>query len=422
VLQTAVAATLTASASVSNPGVTVSAPTPAGPATEAPAPPTAAPTLAPPTAVCFVAIADGSTVLCQNGPDQIEIANTSPVGTVSRVAVSPDGGLVAYTVAQIDGTAQLWAVNADGSNARKLVGKEQLPTSDPTFVSWPRVIQWQAGTHTLFFDTGWTPTGGIGGPGEYINADLWKVDADTGDLTQLLTPGSGGFFSVSPDGKWVAVSRPEDIRLISADGGTVRSGVLTFPAILTYSEYAYKPQVTWSNDGAFFSVFIPSPDPLDPLANATFFRVTTDGTAQALAAIGGNFVFGSLVGGFSPDGQRFIFDQIQGESHYLNLVSFDNSQNWVIQQPAGITAMLGWSPDSQRFAYAVLDQGIFVTGLDGAAQPLAQQQVTKDFVWTDATTAVFSGQLNGHWGVRTAQVGGAFADIAGRSARGWCLT
>lgn len=415
VLQTAVAATLTASASVSNPGVTASAPTPAGPATEAPAAPTAAPTLAPPTAVCFVAIADGSTVLCQNGPDQIQVADTSSVGTVGRVAVSPDGGLVAYTVAQIDGTAQLWAVNADGSNARKLVGKEQLPTSDPTFVSWPRLIQWQAGTHTLFFDTGWTPIGGIGGPGEYINADLWKVDADTGDLTQLLTPGSGGLFSVSPNGQWVAVSRPEDISLISADGSTVKSGVLTFPAVITYSEYAYKPQVTWSADGAFFVAPIPSHDPMAADASTTLYRVTVDGAVQQMNTIAGGFLFDNSVKP-SPDGQwvAYIRTTFDGTNNHalLQVAKTDGSLDNGGEVPTGAN-VYGWSPDSVWFAYSIPDDGVYVAGFNGAGQPFAQEQVTRDFVWTDAMSAVFSGQLNGHWGVRTAQIGGAFADIAG---------
>src|SRR5512134_1560362 len=70
VVQTSVAATLTAAAPA-----TASVPT-------ATAAPTAAvtPSPAPPSATCAVVVADFNTVLCVNGPDQVEIADTSAIG------------------------------------------------------------------------------------------------------------------------------------------------------------------------------------------------------------------------------------------------------------------------------------------------------------------------------------------------------
>ncbi|MBM4422563.1 MAG: hypothetical protein FJ030_04115 [Chloroflexi bacterium] len=412
--QTAVAATLTASVPISEPGVTVAAPT----ETPAPAITDTPPTSPPPSAQCAVAVADGHTVLCQNGADQIQLADAGTL-SVNAVAVSSDGTLVAYLASQSDGGSQLWTelwvVNADGSNARKVAGPEQLPASDPAGVNWPRAIQWQAGTHNIFFDTGWTPVGGIQGPGEYINNDLWVVDADTGGLSQMLTPGTGGLFSVSPDGAWVAVSDPDSIGLISADGATTRPDVLAFQPIITYSEYQYKPQVTWGADGSYFIALIPSPDPMAADAGTTLFRVSVDGSTQRLDTLSGGFLFDPSVKP-SPDGQwvAYLKNTFDGTNNhlFLQVARTDGSQDSGGETPLG-TSLHSWSPDSLWVAYDVHDEGLYVAGFNGVGQLLAQQQVTISFEWTGANSAVFSGQLNGHWGVRAAQVGGASADVAG---------
>jgi len=274
-VQTMVAGTLTASAPHDLPTATQPPPTePAAAtavATDTPVPVSPTATLAPPSALCPLAIADGPTVLCLDGPNEFQIADAGSGNSVYRVAVSPDGGRVAFIAARPDTISELWVANADGTNPRKLAGPEQLVGSDPTVANWPRAIQWQAGTHNLFFDTGFTPAGGPFGPGEYINSDLWVVNADTGSLSQMLTPGTGGFFSISPDGGWVAVSQPDSIDVIRADGATVRPDLIRFEPIITYSEYAYKPLVTWGADSTYFIVSIPSHDPLAADAGATLF-------------------------------------------------------------------------------------------------------------------------------------------------------
>lgn len=407
VVQTSVAATLTAAVPPTVPVPTVT-----------PAPTLAlTPTLAPPSAVCFVAVADFNTILCVNGPDQFEIANTSAIGTVSDVAISPDGGMVAYTVALIDGTAELWVVNSDGTNARKLVGMESLPATEPDSVSWPRTFQWQAGTHILFFDTGWTPAGGPFGPGEYINSDLWWVNADTGELTPMLSAGTAGYFSLSPDGNWIAVSQPESVSLISTDGATVLSDVITFPPIITYSEYAYKPEVTWSLDSSFFMVNIPSADPLAPDAGATIYRVGLDGTATQLVTLTGQFLFDHSLK-ISPDGGWVAYTKtvVNGANNeiYLNVARTDGTaeSGGLVGVNLGVN-LLGWSPDSARIAYNIAEDALYLANTIAVVGEIHVVQAVKEFAWTSPTAAVFSGSLNGHWGLRQFTLGSGFADLAG---------
>ncbi len=413
VVQTSVAATLTAAAPANNPGVTVVAPTDTPSAVdETPLPPT----LAAPTSVCPVAAGFTATVLCVDGPNQTELAHADGQ-QITQVAVSPDGGLVAYMAGQYETGYELWVVNADGSNAHKLAGKDQLPAVQPDSYSWPKTMQWRPGTHDLYFDTGWTPNGGVQGPGEYTNLDLWRVNADSGELTSVLPANAGGVFSISPDGSWISISQGESIDLYHADGSVAANDVLTFESIITYSEYTYKPEVTWGSDNTFFLAVVPSHDPMAPETAVTIWRANVNGTVAPLINEPGNFVFGGTMAP-SPDAQYVAF------TTYAN----DNSGNVTLHvkkmdgSNAGGSELLGvggaqifdWSPDSLYFAYSYADQGLFVGTLNVNPQPLATGvQVVKAVTWSDPTTVVFSGSVNDHWGLRQATVGGTFADLAG---------
>lgn len=422
-VQTQVAATLTAIAPAVQPSNTPAAPDATAVPSEAapteaaatdvpPVAPTA--TVAAPTAQCFVAIAYLQTLLCQNGPDQIQVADAGAGKVIGDVAVSPDGGLVAYSVSANDGINELWVVNADGTNAHKLLDKTNFTPLQPDTVSFPRRFQWQAGTHTLYLDSGFLPTGPGGGPGEYANFDLWKLDVDTAGLTPVLSAGSGGYFSLSPNGQWIAVTRPQDVSLISADGATVRPNLITFPAIITYSEYAYKPAVTWSPDSSFFTLAIPSTDPMAADSNAAIHRVNVDGSVQHLAVIPGNFVFGGGLS-LSPDGQHVAYTTTDTNNVSTLHVADTTNGAGGSEIESGMVRLSDWSPDSLYFAFHVVNDGIYSGSLNLNPQPLAPGvQEIKSMVWSDPTTLVFSGSVNDHWGVRQATVGGSGAgDIAG---------
>jgi WD40-like Beta Propeller Repeat len=422
-IQTQVAATLTAAAPAGVPSSTpavapTSAPTDVAP-TEAVATevPTAEvpPTVPAPTAQCFVAMGFLRTLLCQNGPDQIQVADVGEGHVIGSVEVSPDGGMVAYSVSANDGINELWVVSSDGTNAHKLLDKTNFTPVQPDTISFPQSFQWQAGTHTIYLDTGYQATGGFGGgPGEYANFDLWKVDVDTTALTQVLTPGSAGRFSLSPNGQWIAVTRPQDVSLISADGATVKPNLITFAPIITYSEYAYKPDVTWSTDSAFFTLAIPSADPLAADSNAALHRVNIDGSVQDLIVIPGNFVFGGGLS-LSPDGQHVAYSTVDAANVYTLHVAGTTDGAGGSEIESGLVRIFGWSPDSLHFAFHVVNDGIYAGTLNLNPQQLAPQvPIIKDVAWSDVNNIVFTGTVNDHWGVRQATIGGnGAADIAG---------
>ncbi len=403
---TAVSATLTAMPLAA----TVAPDAPSPPPTQTPLPPPVGP-------ACALAYADGGRLFCLDVDGAaVQLAEVHG-GEIIDLKLSSDGTRVAYRIGAPGAASQLMVVNADGTGERQLAGAEQLPSRDPGLVDSPFRFEWVPGTHVLIFDTSFLSLEIELGPGEYINADLWWADADTGELRQLKTDGQAGLFDVSPNGNWIAISRAEGLDLISADGSLERPGLVSFPFIITYSEYAYKPAIAWSPDSAFFSAVVPSEDPLSPEASAALYRVPADGDAQRLNALPGNFVFDGEAH-FAPDGARLFYTLfVSADGGFTARVfNVDGSGALTLGQGAASATFLGWAPDSTRYAYA-LDGQAFAGSLDGAAPvPLGAAQISR-LSWVDGLAFYWHGALDGQWGVWYQSVAGVQVLAAETSER-----
>jgi hypothetical protein len=152
-------------------------------------------------------------------------------------------------------------------------------------------------------------------------------------------------------GHTIAVSRGTGLDLVNFDGSNHRQNVITFPAIITYSEYTFKPRPQWSPDGSFFTVAIPSKDPMAADASVAFYRVGADGTVTPHGTHPGNYVFGgSIPPQIAPDGGHVVYAQANpsgGEEalHMLTLKSDALDDNTFDHKSAG---GWGWAPDSQH--------------------------------------------------------------------------
>ena len=370
VVETSVAATLTALAPASSTPVpdtattAAASQTPTSPPTTETAPAPSATALATPAeaaATCDIDYVDNNNLLCValGGTPQL-VASGADSATPQ---ISSDGQKLAYQQTVAEGITELWVVNADPAEGAPhlLVSNAQVPNADAANINYVNNFQWLAGTHTLVFDTRFIPSGGAVGPGEYINADLWTVDADTGTVAAVLPANSAGAFQASPDGHTIAISRGEGLDLVNADGTNYRQNVVVFPTIITYSEYTYKPRPQWSGDGSFFTVAIPSADPLAADPSFTVYRVSVDGTVTPLANQPGNIVFGGAIAPqIAPDGQHLVYSAGRGDSsgdvlHMLALLGDAVGDNSFDSQMGPIG--LGWSPDLQNYAYAVTPPG-----------------------------------------------------------------
>ena len=383
------------------------APATAAPSEAATAGATAAASETPAAAGCKLAYADGDTLYCLPNSGTPQTLATGP--GLSGPALSPDGTLIAYSIVITEGVTQLWvaSVSEGGEAPHLLVGQDQLPSADGSQINSPNHYQWLAGTHTLVFDTRFIPTGGPTGPGEYIHGDLWTVFADTGALSTLL-PGSdeSAIFAASPNGHTIAVSRGTGIDLIDVDGSNHHQNVVTFPTIVTYSEYTFKPRPQWSADGSFFTVAVPSHDPMAADSSVALYRVTAAGAATPYGTVPGNFVFGGGIQmQIAPDGAHAAFsrgDPAGGpESLHMLAIQSDALGDEVFDTQSGAVGW-GWSPDSDVYVYSVVpttDGGgkAYATG-PGVESPHAFAEdltALRDLHWVDGNTVVFLAQIGG---------------------------
>jgi hypothetical protein len=371
---------------------------------------------------CSVAYGDGARLYCLGeGGTPIPIAEAGGQGTLSRPLISADGALVAYLLDKTDGNSELWAVDVstltgnDGLTLprRLLAGASQISSGQPEVVDSPLSYQWQGNTHTLYFNTRYWPVGGPTGPGEYTHNDLWKVNADTGEVLNVLSRNSVGQFYLSPDGQYVGLSNPQSIAVLRADGTDFKL-VLEFPAIITYSEYTYKPALVWSPDSASFSALIPSADPLAADASGAVYRALVTGEVQTLAALSGNFLFGVPLGaGLSPDGQRLAYIQTQRDNIvHLRVMNSDGAGDGPLADDPNLNP-LGWSPDSNYFAYTAGSNGNYAATLTGGSQLFGQGLQATSLEWVDGASFYFLGVNGaGEWGLYFQRLGEPTQSVA----------
>jgi len=275
-------------------------------------------------------------------------------GSLQAAAISSDGAWVAYIIGVPDGPGDLFAIRvADAAGGTltptALANATNLPGSQPGDMVSARTIAFVPGTQTLLFDTRYVPAGGIQGPGEYINNDLWRVNVDGSGLSQLAPNGTAGRYAISPTGGHVALSSGNTISVLDLAAGSI-AAALEFDPILTYSEYAYKPEAVWSADGSVFTVAVPSVDPMAADTHATLHRINTAGIEEPLGLIPGNFVFGGVIR-VAPTGERVAYGYSDGTGAIsaLTLQRLPSDPT-----PGGVTipeiTWLNWSPDGSRLA------------------------------------------------------------------------
>ena len=277
---TAVAATVAA--------ISVPATTPGAlPTAEEHALPTDLPTAGAPELV--LAYTDGGNVafLAGAGPASLLTAG----GAIEQVRLSDDGRKIAYTRrAAVDQPVELRAVNSDGSGDSLLMGPADFDALYPLDGALHHDLsefEFIPGTHLLLVNT----RSIFEGPGLAKHDDLLRIDTDSLARTMLLAPGTGGDFTASPDGRYLALTRPDTVEIRLADGSPSGSGVIPYSPVITYSEYAYYAQPVWSADSAGVAVAIPSPDPFAPAPTGSIWRLPTGGSAALAGTIAGQFFF-----------------------------------------------------------------------------------------------------------------------------------
>lgn len=353
-----------------------SAPPPTVAPTAAPTPaPTTAPTAAPtpPPALRPIVYERGGNIWLYDGTTHQALTNDR---RSFDPLLSPDGGYLLFyreeEPTEVSANPRsLWVYHMETAQESR-IDLTVLPTYSTTFEEeqmelprWPAKEVWLPDGRHFLFNT--YVDFSMVGPGSVPEDDLWSVDAQTGQVRNILPGGEGAaFFSLHPEGQWVLLNRPTRIDAFHLENEEQRT-LLEFPFVPTYSEYAWLPEPHWLPDGRHAHVAIGPAEPLESVVY-TLWRIDLEGApAEQIGQVTGSvFAWSPTGASWSPDGSRLLYVQ---ETERVMLANADGSEATEVAS-GDHPQIVGWSPDGQIALYQ--DQALLL-GVDIEPQPTVRQ-------------------------------------------------
>jgi len=357
--------------------------------------PTEEATPEPPSFLRIAFVKDGDVWYLEEGSAAVQITT---LGDVVSVYLSSDG-LVAAFIRQYDwNNEEIYAVNTDGTNVRPLVTLADFATmklSKDILSAVPYRIDWAPGTHTLTFNTRMT----LEGPGLFLGDGIRQVDADTGVITVLMAPGTAGDFYYSPDGSQIAITNADFISVVDADG-TNRRDLLTFPIVITYSEYNYYPPVIWSADSIFLRAPIPPANPLaTPPDLTTIWHMPADGSPPISLSTLAKVPFFHDTVHLSPETSKiaYLTEVTPGAPPIVDLHIANADGSGDVIYDSGDRRIEAWSSDGEHFIFTEAGHNPKVGRLGDPPMPLTGITLMLNISWVDETRFLYLNRLSGSW-------------------------
>jgi hypothetical protein len=307
----------------------------------------------------------GQIYVQDSGSQPVLLSHRGEVSSTGHPILMSDDGrkVVHYNGANGRDSAnyRVYAINTDGSGYRTLVTGDLLTAFHPGYDINSEIygLAFVPGTHKLLFNTSEfdplaDPTDlehGYAQP----NHDLLLADTDTGNIKQILQPGKGGIFMVSPNGKLVAVLTADHIDVLDINGQIIHSDLVTYPQIWKYN----RVQLSWSADSQSLIVLLPinsSSDDTDGPEPLSLWKYPMDGQLAdeirlTPAPMGSSFEV-------SPDGNWIVYTYFfyEGKTDpngqfgvYLGNLRDGTSRLLLGEGTHGSPQFFSWSPDSQHF-------------------------------------------------------------------------
>jgi len=311
-------------------------------------------------------------------------------GNVERVALSTDGQLAAFIWHDLTlDIGELRVVDTVAGTEWVLFSQPDLDAIYPldgAIHHVPYQFDFIPDTHTILVNTREI----YEGPGLVQNNDLWSIDADTSTRTLLLDPGQGGDFYFSPSGDMLALVLPTSLGFVRPDGSDRSPDHLTFPFVMTYSEYAYYPIPVWAPDESAVAVLIPAEDPFVD-DSALVWRVPVAGAPTPLLDLTGYRFFSNSgkTPTIAPDLSKVAFlREITTTSEDLVVAPLDGSTESIYA--SGNLSWQGWNPDSTQFVYTDAPRNLLL-GSTGA--PAVGLGFGSRLQWVDVDTFLYLDEL-----------------------------
>jgi len=296
------------------------------------------------------------------GARRLAVANN-----VEQIRISDDGQEVAYLGRNAQGGYDLWGVNAGGSNPYLLVGADYLQTlqaPDKTID-----FAFAPASHAVYFVTD-----------QY---DLHRVNAGFGSPATILEAGKGGYFSFSPDGRWMTLYRPNELVLARPDG-TEAHVAFQFPE--DYRWTGGGPEIRWKPDGSGFYVVSPT-SPQGSAGNMAVWFVPVAGQPAKQMSYTGPYD-----ARLSPDGRTVVHLNERSQPLEVHVVTGDGNDA-LFGKYANVHFM-GWAPDSKHFLLDLSTdlrlQLPYLCAVGEKPVKLADVDDAEHVVWVDAQRVLYS--------------------------------
>jgi hypothetical protein len=237
------------------------------------------------------------------------------------------------------------------------------------------------------------------GPGLILPDELRLVDADSGTLSLLMAPGTAGDFYFSPDGTQIALVNATMVSVVNADGSN-RRDVLTFPFVITYSEFAYYPPVVWSPDSAFMLASIPPADPLlIPPDPSTVWHISADGSGASplMTFYGVPFSFEAAYP--SPDMNKVAYLDLvtPGAPPIVDLHVSNADGSGDVIYDSGDRQFESWSTAGEYFIFTESGHNPKLGRVGDPPLDLTGITLLVDVSWVDETRFLYLNRLSGSW-------------------------
>ncbi len=275
--------------------------------------------------------------------------------------ISPDGQTIVFESTADEGLGEqhpieLWAIEKDGSNLRKLVSLDQfdalLPGRQKGWVAnRPRDYRWLPDTHILTFGLfSFAPVPESDGQTKgYCQLDVDSMALSNYDPPEIFRPDQGENL-LSPDGQIIAFVRDEGIDLYNVDGSLLKKDLVRYlPSHYCGIGCNDRPYAAWTPDSNALMAVIW--DEVDGRGTADAWRIPIDGSqAEKVATIAATpYIYSYL----SPNLEilAFIEQQDAGNRFDLKLVALEGGSATGAYYTSQGMIFYGWSPDSFHFVF-----------------------------------------------------------------------
>ena len=177
---------------------------------------------------------------------------------------SDDGEKIIFYRGKSQDKNSIFSINADGSDTQEIITKDWLDTLGKGTKAGH--LAFVPNTHQIIFNTylcpEYSPSSNSG-----CTVGLFLTNSDTGEIKEIILPTLGGRlpwygdsrwlgnFSISPDGKLLAVAHVGQIDILNMDGKVIHQSIMKYSGDMPSELY---PKMYWFSDSSGLIVALPA--------------------------------------------------------------------------------------------------------------------------------------------------------------------